>query len=108
MDTSRKLGPRRVETRLICTTSKNLGEEIGAGKFRADLYYYINVLRLRLPRIRERGEDSPLVAEYFWAQFQEKFSKESEPLSVEMLQYLQNWIGPGIFASFRMALPATS
>jgi len=105
MDTSRKLGPRRVETRLICTTSKNLGEEIGAGKFRADLYYYINVLRLRLPRIRERGEDSPLVAEYFWAQFQEKFSKESEPLSVDTCR---NRIGPGIFASFRMALPATS
>jgi len=51
MAASRELGtsPRRVETLLIRTTSKNLGEEIGAGKFRADLYYYINVLRLRLP-----------------------------------------------------------
>ncbi len=86
---------RTVEARLICATSKNLEEEIEAGRFRADLYYRINVVRLRLPRLCERGEDIPLLAEYFRAQFEEKFSKESEPLSAETLQYLRNLNWPG-------------
>src|SRR6266571_3679508 len=86
---------RAVETRLICATGKNLEEEIDLGRFRADLYYRINVIRLRLPSLRERGEDIPLLAEYFRAQFQEKFNKQSEPLSIEMLHYLQNLDWPG-------------
>lgn len=86
---------RVVETRLICATNKNLEEEIDAGKFRADLYYRINVVRLRLPRLRERCEDIPLLAEYFREQFQEKFGKDSEPLNKEMLQYLQKLDWPG-------------
>ena len=86
---------RVVEARLICATSKNLEEEIDLGRFRADLYYRINVVRLRMPLLRERGEDIPLLAEYFRAQFQEKFNKQSEPLSVDMLQYLQKLDWPG-------------
>ena len=84
-----------VEARLICATSKNLEEEIDLGRFRADLYYRINVIRVRLPLLRERGEDIPLLAEYFRAQFEENFGKESEPLSVDMLQYLQKLDWPG-------------
>jgi two-component system response regulator AtoC len=86
---------RVVEARLICATSKNLEEEIDLGRFRADLFYRINVIRVRLPLLRERGEDIPLLAEYFRAQFQEKFGKESEPLSIDMLQYLQKLDWPG-------------
>jgi two-component system, NtrC family, response regulator AtoC len=84
-----------VETRLICATSKNLEHEIEAGTFRADLYYRINVVRMRLPRLRERREDISLIAEYFHAQFQERFAKSAEPLSAAMLQYLQNLEWPG-------------
>ena len=86
---------RAVETRLICATNKNLEEEIDAGTFRADLYYRINVVRLRLPRLNERDRDIPLLAEYFRAYFQEKFNKQSEPLSVETLHYLQKRDWPG-------------
>jgi two-component system response regulator AtoC len=86
---------RAVETRLICATGRNLEEEIEAGGFRADLYYRINVVRLRLPRLRERCEDIPLLAEYFREQFQKEFTKESEPFSPEMLRYLQNLDWPG-------------
>src|SRR5882724_9573805 len=86
---------RVVETRLICATNKDLEEEIEAGRFRADLYYRINVVRLQLPRLNERGEDIPLMAEYFRAQFQEKFNKQSEPLSAAMLNYLQKLDWPG-------------
>ena len=86
---------RVVEARLICATSKNLEEEIDFGRFRADLYYRINVVRLRLPRLSERGEDIPRIAEYFRAQFEEKFRKQSEPLSAGMLNYLQKLDWPG-------------
>ena len=86
---------RVVQARLICATSKNLQDEIDLQRFRADLYYRINVVRLQLPRLNERGEDIPLMAEYFRAQFQEKFNKQSEPLTAAMLNYLQKLDWPG-------------
>jgi two-component system, NtrC family, response regulator AtoC len=84
-----------VETRLICATNKDLQNEIDGGTFRADLYYRINVVRMSLPRLRERSEDIPTIAEYFRLQFQERFAKPTEPLSKAMLQYLQNLDWPG-------------
>ena len=84
-----------VETRLICATNKDLQYEINGGTFRADLYYRINVVRMRLPRLRERNDDVPIIAEYFRTLFQERFSKPTEPLSKAMLQYLQNLDWPG-------------
>ncbi len=86
---------RVVETRLICATNKDLQHEIDLGRFRADLYYRINVVCLKLPRLRERGEDIPLLAEYFLNQFEQKFEKKAEPLSECMMQYLQNLDWPG-------------
>ena len=86
---------RRVETRLISATNKDLERDIEAGTFRADLYYRINVIRMKLPRLRERREDIPSLAEYFHAQFQEKFAKPAEPLSKDMLHYLQSLDWPG-------------
>jgi len=84
-----------VEMRLICATNKDLQQEIDAGTFRADLFYRINVVRMRLPRLRERSEDIPLLAEYFLLQFQQKFAKPAEPLSSALLQYLRNLNWPG-------------
>ena len=86
---------REVETRLLCATNKDLEHEIDLGRFRADLYYRINVVCLRLPRLRERGEDIPMLAEYFLSLFQKQFEKEAEPLSKEMMRYLQNLDWPG-------------
>jgi two-component system, NtrC family, response regulator AtoC len=86
---------RAVETRLICATNKDLEQEINFGRFRADLYYRINVVCLKLPRLRERGEDIPLLAEYFLNHFQEKFEKDAEPLSKGVMRYLQNLEWPG-------------
>jgi two-component system, NtrC family, response regulator AtoC len=84
-----------VETRLICATNKDLQLEIDAGTFRADLYYRISVVQIRLPRLRERSEDIPVLAEYFRTQFQERFAKPAEPLSKALLQYMQNLDWPG-------------
>jgi transcriptional regulator with PAS, ATPase and Fis domain len=86
---------RTVETRLLCATNKNLEQEIEQGRFRADLFYRINVVCLKLPRLCERGEDIPLLAEYFLSLFERKFEKKAEPLTKGMMRYLQNLDWPG-------------
>jgi len=86
---------RRVETRLICATDKDLGGEIAQGKFRADLYYRINVVCLKLPALRDRREDIPLLAEHFLAGCQEQFQIQAEPIPWETLHYMQSMEWPG-------------
>lgn len=86
---------RAVNVRVICATNKDLEQEIVAGNFRADLFYRINVVRFRLPRLRERKEDIPALAEYFRTLHEQLFAIESMPLSAEMIEYLQNSEWPG-------------
>jgi two-component system response regulator AtoC len=86
---------RAVETRVICATNKRLDHEIEEGRFRTDLYYRINVVCIKLPRLLERRDDIPLLAEYFLDLFQKKFAKKAEPLEHETIRYLQNMDWPG-------------
>jgi two-component system, NtrC family, response regulator AtoC len=86
---------RVVETRLVCSTNKGLEREIDRGKFRADLFYRISVMQLHLPRLRERREDIPVLAEYFRNFYEEQFSRESEPFGAEMIRYFQKLSWPG-------------
>jgi two-component system response regulator AtoC len=86
---------RVVNARVICATNKDLEQEMAAGNFREDLFYRINVVRFRLPQLRERKEDIPVLAEYFRSLHQEHFAIESMPLSAEMIEYLQNSNWPG-------------
>ena len=86
---------RFVETRLMCATDKDLEDEIARGKFRADLYYRINVVCLKLPALRERREDIPAMAEYFLARCQQQFHAQAEPLTMETLHYMQCMDWPG-------------
>jgi two-component system, NtrC family, response regulator AtoC len=84
-----------VDTRIMCATTKDLQEEIGAGRFRADLFYRISVIQVRLPGLRERREDVPLLAEYFHGLHRKQFDKECQPLSSKLLNYLENLDWPG-------------
>jgi two-component system, NtrC family, response regulator AtoC len=86
---------RTVETRVICATSRSIEDEITAGRFRADFYYRINVLKIVMPRLAERRGDIPQLAEYFRKQHSQVFEKECEPFGPEILSYLQNvpWQG---------------
>lgn len=84
-----------VETRIICSTNRDLAREIDSGRFRADLYYRISVFQIKLPKLRERREDVSSLAQYFRVFYQRQFAKECNPLGAEMLNYLENLPWPG-------------
>lgn len=86
---------RKVDARLICATNKDLQKEIDAGRFRADLYYRINVVALHLPKLKERREDIPVLADYLLKLHEQQFGKPTPALSVELLTYLKNLEWPG-------------
>jgi two-component system, NtrC family, response regulator AtoC len=86
---------RAVDTRVVCATSRRLEDEIAAGRFRPDLYYRINVLKIGMPRLTERREDVPQLAEYFRQLHVQQFAKECGPFGPELIGYLQNLTWPG-------------
>lgn len=86
---------RNVDARLICATNRDLEAEMARGNFRTDLFYRINVVRFRVPSLRERREDIPLLAEYFREFHQRQFGRVAEAFPAGMLDHLQNldWHG---------------
>jgi two-component system response regulator AtoC len=84
-----------VEARIICSTNRDLAREIETGRFRADLYYRISVFQIKLPKLSERREDVPALAQYFRTMYQRQFAKECDPLGSELLNYLENLPWPG-------------
>jgi two-component system response regulator AtoC len=85
----------QVETRVMCSSSRNLEQEIEKGKFRADLFYRINVIRIQMPRLRERAEDVTLIANHLLRQFNERFERSAAPFPSALVHALQghNWPG---------------
>jgi two-component system nitrogen regulation response regulator NtrX len=84
-----------VDVRIIAATNKRLDLEIEQGKFRADLFYRLNVIPFELPPLRERFEDIPLLVEHFNRKFSQAYGKEPKHFSEEALADLQNYSWPG-------------
>jgi two-component system response regulator AtoC len=84
-----------VETRVICATNRDLEREIERGKFRADLFYRINVIRIHMPPLRDRRDDVPLLADYFLSHFNVLFSRRAPALSMQFMHALQSCDWPG-------------
>jgi two-component system response regulator AtoC len=84
-----------VDTRIICATNRDLDTEIAAGRFRADLYYRVSVLQVRLPRLSERREDVAVLADHFRVLYQKQFAKSCEPLGTKLLSHLEMLEWPG-------------
>ena len=78
----------RVDVRLVCATNKDLDEEVKAGRFREDLYFRINVVTVRLPPLRERREDVPILVAHFLAKIARRERREQAALSPEALRLL--------------------
>jgi len=83
------------DARIVAATNKNLAEEVAAGRFREDLYYRLNVVEVRLPALRERPEDIPLLAEFFLQRITRKNGMARIRLSGEALALLQEHSWPG-------------
>ncbi len=84
----------RIDVRLIAATNRHPEDAVAEGKLREDLLYRLNVFRIDLPPLRERGDDVELLAEHFLAQFNraESMSKRFTPAALERLRS-QNWAG---------------
>ncbi|SRR5713101_554604 len=86
---------QRVETRIICATNRELEAEIEGGKFRMDLYYRINVIHIKLPPLRDRVEDIPVLLKYFLLHFADKFEQPAPEIPSGKVQILQRCSWPG-------------
>lgn len=97
---SRAFAPRigsenSVAFRLIGTSSQDLEQAVVAGNFRADLFSALSVVTLRLPPLRERKEDIPRLANYFWRIYGERFGSQPAKPSAELLDRFQQYDWPG-------------
>ncbi len=72
-----------VDVRTIATTNRNLVEEVQKGNFREDLFYRLNVIQLRIPPLRERQEEIPILVEHFIKEFNQEFKKISKDARVK-------------------------
>ncbi|MDR1039417.1 MAG: sigma 54-interacting transcriptional regulator [Deltaproteobacteria bacterium] len=86
---------QEADLRFISATNKNLESEIMAGRFREDLYYRLNVINIRLPPLRERTMDIPLLAHYFLEKFSAQQNKDVRKLSTYALDVLSRYHFPG-------------
>jgi two-component system nitrogen regulation response regulator GlnG len=85
----------KVNVRVIAATHQNLEQRVREGAFREDLYHRLNVIRLRLPNLRERSEDVPLLAKHFLATSAKQLGVEPKRLSEEAFAHLARLAWPG-------------
>jgi DNA-binding NtrC family response regulator len=85
----------RVDVRLVCATNKDLDEEVKSGRFREDLYFRINVVTVRLPPLRERREDIPILVGHFLNKLAHRERREPTAMSPEALKLLTKYGWPG-------------
>ncbi|MEO0096183.1 MAG: sigma-54 dependent transcriptional regulator [candidate division WOR-3 bacterium] len=84
-----------VDIRTICATNKNIEEEVAVGRFRDDLYYRLNVIRIHIPPLRERKEDIPLLIDNFIKVYSARENKKIKGISDEALKTITRYNFPG-------------
>jgi len=87
--------PLKADVRLICATNKNLQEEVGNQRFREDLYYRINVIRIQMPPLRERKEDIPHLVKHFVSYFARNNNKPATVVDDAAMKLLTQYAWPG-------------
>jgi two-component system response regulator HydG len=92
------------DARIIAATNWDLEELVGQGRFREDLYYRINVIELRVPRLRARGNDVLLLAQHFVRDIAEKSDKRVVGLSEAVAEQLLSYDWPGNVRELRNAM----
>jgi two-component system, NtrC family, response regulator AtoC len=95
---------RETDVRIIAATNRNLNEDVQTGRFRADLFYRLNVISLHVPPLRERREDIPALVEYFLSIFRERFGRPALDFSQDARRRLYAYEWPGNVRELRNAL----
>ena len=87
--------PRRLDIRVIAATNRNLAEMVTQGRFREDLFYRINLISVRLPALRERPADIPLLTQHFIAQLRATYQRPGLKVGTRALHWLREQPLPG-------------
>lgn len=93
-----RLGSRediRVDVRVVASTNKNLAKAVAEKTFRDDLYYRLNIVNILVPPLRERREEIPILAEYFWRKYSAQYDRFKQGISAETLRLFLGHPWPG-------------
>ena len=93
-----RLGSTRtksVDVRMVAATNRDLEKMVAEKQFRSDLYYRLNVIPIRIPPLRERPEDIPLLVRYFAQKYARRMQKKIESVSAASMRKLARWRWPG-------------
>jgi transcriptional regulator with PAS, ATPase and Fis domain len=93
-----------VDVRVIAATNRDLEDAVDHGKFRADLYYRLNVMQVQLPPLREHPSDIPLLVSFYVDQFNREFRKQVRGATPEALELLRGYRWPGNIRELRNAV----
>src|SRR6202035_545390 len=86
---------RKVNVRLIAATNRDLEKMVAAHEFRSDLYYRLIVFPIRIPPLRERKDDIPLLVSYFVEKFAKQMQKKIDSIPAAVMKGLKTWEWPG-------------
>src|SRR5215472_8089635 len=86
---------KRVDVRLVAATNRDLEKMVEDREFRSDLYYRLNVFPIRIPPLRERPEDIPLLVRYFTQKYARRMEKQIESIPAAVMKQLASWHWPG-------------
>ena len=85
----------QVDARVITATNKDLDEEVSEGRFRSDLYFRLNVIPIRIPPLRDRRDDIPLLVEHFVGKYNREKGRKLEGVRPESIEILRRYTWPG-------------
>jgi two-component system response regulator AtoC len=86
---------RKVDVRVLAATARDIDGEVSAGRFREDLFYRLNVVRVPVPPLRERREDIPLLVDHFLGHFRDSLGKPVREIADDALERLTCYRWPG-------------
>src|SRR5262250_2164464 len=85
----------RIDARVLASTNVNLEEHVANGKFREDLYFRLNVIRIDIPPLRERREDIPVLCNYFLCRYRDRYKSSVEEISPSLMDSFLRYDWPG-------------
>jgi two-component system NtrC family response regulator len=85
----------KVDVRVVCATNRDLRKEVETRRFREDLYYRLNVVNIRVPPLRERRADIPLLSRYFLHKYSEKYARSRTEVSDQLMALFLSYDWPG-------------